>query len=643
MVRRSSPLAQSNPTIHNHSPPRPTLPSYRNSSASTATITSIPSTAIATPLVLPPNRPDHEVDEDSDTTSDVDLRPPGHRSTPGTSVDSSTSNLTQPEDVLAPTVHSNLPDSLPERRHHKHSKHSLGNKLRRALNINALQENMIHNSIPELDPAVGNERLKSSSASIAGVPLSSSTASKGKPGGLGAGRRFGFLNPKSNSSTDNLSISSTVSSASVMIRKLGNLGRSARRSNVMGLTKIFKDKNEVAANLEAENHKSINPKAEKSKKLPSSQQQKNIASTSLAHVQAEVDRSLSSEFPGMTPAAAFIHKQKQQFAEQEAAAAAANPTLSQPQAYDSIRSKSKASLGDKSSSSVPMSAIEARKKMIEKEKEKLKSNKKSRKWGFGALVGGSNPPETLPGSSSSIEDLRRSSDRESEAEESQDWDDTTVRQAKGDVSTPFGGEGASKSFEELRNDDDDDNQDEESDDYDMDSLFGNSSFDVNTPRSSALRPRPSKEAVPKKGILKNAQNFSQESHLSPASVQSGSLSAATTPETPASIHLAADPNHMLPQLGKNSSALLLGIASAGPDLSLSFGGLAINERRAKFAQHLSVHTTWPAAIYDRRGELATCNRLTPTLAQRIKEEINAFKMEEMDVHSASRAHTHFFV
>ncbi|KAL7338118.1 hypothetical protein BJY59DRAFT_640142, partial [Rhodotorula toruloides] len=59
-------------------------------------------------------------------------------------------------------------------------------------------------------------------------------------------------------------------------------------------------------------------------------------------------------------------------------------------------------------------------------------------------------------------------------------------------------------------------------------------------------------------------------------------------------------------------------------------------RRIVFAQNLSVHTTWPATIYDRRAEPATCNRLTPLLAQQIKEELNSFKMEEMDVHPMSR-------
>lgn len=55
------------------------------------------------------------------------------------------------------------------------------------------------------------------------------------------------------------------------------------------------------------------------------------------------------------------------------------------------------------------------------------------------------------------------------------------------------------------------------------------------------------------------------------------------------------------------------------------------KRKISFAANLSVHTTWPGTVYDRRAEPSTCNRLTPQLAQRIKEELNAFKMEEMEV------------
>ena len=56
------------------------------------------------------------------------------------------------------------------------------------------------------------------------------------------------------------------------------------------------------------------------------------------------------------------------------------------------------------------------------------------------------------------------------------------------------------------------------------------------------------------------------------------------------------------------------------------------KRVIQFIPRLEVRETWHSAEYDRRGECATCNRLTPQLAQMIKEELNAFKMEEMAVH-----------
>ncbi|TGZ79855.1 hypothetical protein EX30DRAFT_320782 [Ascodesmis nigricans] len=61
----------------------------------------------------------------------------------------------------------------------------------------------------------------------------------------------------------------------------------------------------------------------------------------------------------------------------------------------------------------------------------------------------------------------------------------------------------------------------------------------------------------------------------------------------------------------------------------------------KFSPRITFFDTWTANEYDRRGEIATCNRLTPMLAQQIKEELNTFKME-MDVHEESKVYTHFF-
>ena len=53
---------------------------------------------------------------------------------------------------------------------------------------------------------------------------------------------------------------------------------------------------------------------------------------------------------------------------------------------------------------------------------------------------------------------------------------------------------------------------------------------------------------------------------------------------------------------------------------------SIAARNISFSPRIQFHDTWPSGEYDRRGEVATCNRLTPMLAQQIKEELNTFKM-----------------
>ena len=58
------------------------------------------------------------------------------------------------------------------------------------------------------------------------------------------------------------------------------------------------------------------------------------------------------------------------------------------------------------------------------------------------------------------------------------------------------------------------------------------------------------------------------------------------------------------------------------------GGMANGE--------MATDEAWVGTVYDRRSEPATWSRLTPALAQRIKEELNSYKMEEMEVHASSR-------
>lgn len=56
-----------------------------------------------------------------------------------------------------------------------------------------------------------------------------------------------------------------------------------------------------------------------------------------------------------------------------------------------------------------------------------------------------------------------------------------------------------------------------------------------------------------------------------------------------------------------------------------------------FSPRIQFHETWPSGEYDRRGDIATCNRLTPLLAQQIKEELNNFKMVSPGRHMSIQA------
>lgn len=55
-------------------------------------------------------------------------------------------------------------------------------------------------------------------------------------------------------------------------------------------------------------------------------------------------------------------------------------------------------------------------------------------------------------------------------------------------------------------------------------------------------------------------------------------------------------------------------------------GVTPGGRSISFSPRIQFHDAFSSTEYDRRGEIATCNRLTPMLAQQIKEELNTFKM-----------------
>ncbi|KAK4687937.1 hypothetical protein P7C73_g2177, partial [Tremellales sp. Uapishka_1] len=97
-----------------------------------------------------------------------------------------------------------------------------------------------------------------------------------------------------NMSTDNISLSSTVSSASMMIRKMGSIGKLARRNSLMGISKIFKDKpkDEDASLPQTEGKKKKDKKAKKGV----------VAPAETTHTTAELDTE-DRTLAGLSPAA----------------------------------------------------------------------------------------------------------------------------------------------------------------------------------------------------------------------------------------------------------------------------------------------------------------------------------------------------
>ena len=60
----------------------------------------------------------------------------------------------------------------------------------------------------------------------------------------------------------------------------------------------------------------------------------------------------------------------------------------------------------------------------------------------------------------------------------------------------------------------------------------------------------------------------------------------------------------------------------------------------RFSSRIILYDTYNEDEYDRHPDTATCNQLTPLLAQQIKDELNSFK-SEMEIHVESKCYTHF--
>ncbi|KAH9939020.1 uncharacterized protein BXZ73DRAFT_89104 [Epithele typhae] len=510
----------------------------------------------------------------------------------------------------------------------------LKGRLRRALSLNA------NNTLHEEDEENATSRHgapRPSTSSGATLPMddgdSTATVQKKKSRSL--------FNNKFNRSTDNISLSSTMSSASMVIRKLGSIGKLARRNSLAGITSLFKDKNKDG-DEEGSGKKSKKKKGEKGA----------AAEASVSHVTAELDRSdwtASPDMVGLSPAARLARQH----------------TL-----------KTNAEAAAKAKAEAERVAAETAGGPVPTTWEKNTTNRQN-----------DNLPGRVGGPSRVNEDGMRVVVEHDDSDSGSDEQDHA------------------HNYSHVEGWEDDEEWGEGHDDEDMTirQALDGASLEEDDPEMEpwALNLRRSVERTrkPAKGILKkpvDGSEYTQDTYLPPnpaftraransydSAQPSGEAShpshlPGSDPDQidglakshgSANGHSPAEPGPFLPQLSfdsnginldspvkhevaepapivatektslfslPNSSAPALSKFSSSTAPTLTHRSATAPAKRLVFAANLSVYDTFPATVYDRRSEPATWSRLTPALAQRIKEELNSYKMEEMEVHANSR-------
>ena len=237
-------------------------------------------------------------------------------------------------------------------------------RLRRALSLNAAQALQEEdesagaspntNSAETPSPTDANDASSTVTAGTAGTAVGGNSATTGTTGKKRS-RAASLFNSRLNASTDNISLSSTMSSASVVIRKIGSIGKLARRNSLAGITSLFKDKKEKEkerdgdAAPEAGSSSGKKPKKKKDAKG-------SVAEPAVSHAVAELDRGSGSggdwsdaSMSGLSPAAKLA-RQHTLKSNAEAAAKAKAAAEAQAQASQAQQAKS----GSGANGSVPV-------------------------------------------------------------------------------------------------------------------------------------------------------------------------------------------------------------------------------------------------------------------------------------------------
>ncbi|KAG6829893.1 hypothetical protein H0H92_003026 [Tricholoma furcatifolium] len=694
------------PSVNGTTRPRNVSPSMPPNRNSPPPVTSSPGSNSSSTLRVPHHRGSSSSSNGSSRSPGISPPPPASTTTTTSATASSTSTITSPSSAtprpVRPSPLSQGTFTANERRMSRDDSDlgldltpsagmsrsgGLKGRLRRALSFNAAQALKEETSD---DESIKASKLKNTtSAAISSVGKASGAAAvRASTDGMDdasstatvqtkkKGRAASLFNAKMNLSTDNISLSSTVSSASVMIRKLGSMGKLAKRNSLAGITSLFKDKDKKKKDKDG---KKGSAKAEASE-------------ASVSHVTAELDRSdwsVGADMNGLSPAAKLArqHTLKSNAeaaakakAAQEAAAAIANAAAAPP-----------------STSSAPSTPIVANGAGV----PTWDKNTATRQ-------GPSSPVKRSAAGMQVNEDGTRvmveDDDEESDdghfdgahqarqgfqhadgwGEDDEEWDvegdgegdeDTTIRLGLERTSMDDAQEdvepwaiNARRSIERTlrpsKVEADPWSLDAESYDQHMyltdapsQNRVRSNSYNSHPGHTAELGPLariPSPDPDHIDGLHKHPHSSHNTSNSEMPSLPpltfdtSMSLDSPTkdseppTPTNAQSPHLPEKSNTIFNHPNLNSSAPALSTMTTTP-MMLTHRSATAPSKKLVFDSNLSVYDTFPASVYDRRSEPATWSRLTPALAQRIKEELNSYKMEEMEVHAASRIHTQFFV
>ncbi|KAI8990112.1 hypothetical protein BDB01DRAFT_848201 [Pilobolus umbonatus] len=148
---------------------------------------------------------------------------------------------------------------------------------------------------------------------------------------------------------------------------------------------------------------------------------------------------------------------------------------------------------------------------------------------------------------------------------------------------------------------------------------------------------PPQQQIPQRALYYNDAGLPSPT---PSSSSSSNNNRKMTPEDIENELLKMTPTIGLHYgIGLHSSPKLKPASSS----TSSLGG-AMPERRIQFCSTIQVHETFSSGDYDRRCDShATCQKLTPMVAMKIKQELNEYKLTDMKVHVESRQYTHFFL